>query len=43
MVLDGEPDDSGFFVEWRREGDRWVVSAFGDEQYDRVPLPRWCC
>lgn len=38
------PDDSPLWVEWRREGDRWVVSAVGDEEYGAgVPLPSWCC
>jgi hypothetical protein len=38
-----EPDSSALFVEWRREGGRWVVSRFGDEAYGVEPLPRWCC
>lgn len=37
------PDDSALFVEWRREGDVWVVSIVGDEQFRRGPLPAWCC
>ena len=37
------PDDSPLFVEWRREGGTWVVSAVGDESFHDVPLPAWCC
>jgi hypothetical protein len=36
-------DDSGLFVEWRREGDAWVVATIGDERFHRDPLPHWCC
>jgi hypothetical protein len=43
FVPAGDPDGSGLFVEWRREGDRWIVAALGDERYDGGPLPRWCC
>ncbi|HEX8244638.1 MAG TPA: hypothetical protein VF541_14125 [Longimicrobium sp.] len=39
----GDPNSAGFFVEWRREGGRWVVSAFGDESFGEGPLPPWCC
>lgn len=38
------PASSPIFVEWRREGDTWVVAAFGDEIYGAgVPIPAWCC
>ena len=38
------PNDSALYVEWRREGDAWVVSAVGDESYrGGGPLPAWCC
>lgn len=33
FVPPGASDRSTVFVEWRREGDEWVVSAFGDEDY----------
>jgi hypothetical protein len=31
FVPPGEPARSPIFVEWRREGERWVISVFGDE------------
>ncbi len=34
---------SPIFLEWRKEGDVWVVSAFGDERFTRRPFPEWCC
>ena len=34
---------AGLFVEWRREGGAWVVSAFGDEGFRGGKLPGWCC
>jgi hypothetical protein len=37
------PASSPIFVEWRREGDRWVVSAFGDESFPSGKTPPWCC
>lgn len=43
FVPPGAADDSPLFVEWRREGDAWVVSIVGDEQFRRGPLPAWCC
>jgi hypothetical protein len=39
----GEGPTSAIFVEWRREGSRWVVSAFGDERYSGHHVPSWCC
>jgi hypothetical protein len=39
----GEGAASAIFVEWRREGSTWVVSAFGDERYSGVAVPSWCC
>lgn len=33
FVPPGESARSPVFVEWRREGGQWVVSAFGDEDY----------
>lgn len=44
FVPPGAPDDSPVFVQWRREGARWVVAAVGDETYGGdAPLPPWCC
>jgi hypothetical protein len=44
FVPPGAPDDSPVFVQWRREGGTWVVSAVGDESFlDGAPLPPWCC
>lgn len=43
VVPADEPANAPFFVEWRREGGRWVVSAFGDEGFQRVPKRKWCC
>lgn len=44
FVPPGASRSSPVFVEWRREGERWVVSAVGDEGFDDgVPLPAWCC
>ncbi|HEX8431943.1 MAG TPA: hypothetical protein VF625_11665 [Longimicrobium sp.] len=31
------------FIEWRREGDSWVVSAIGDESFPSGDVPSWCC
>jgi hypothetical protein len=36
-------DASPVFVQWRREGGQWVISAVGDESYKDAPLPAWCC
>jgi hypothetical protein len=33
-----EADDSPTFVEWRREGTKWVVSSFGDEYQVGPPV-----
>ena len=41
FVPRGAPASSAAFVEWRREGDRWVVSTFGDESFADLPLPSW--
>jgi hypothetical protein len=41
FVPPGETASSAIFVEWRREGSRWVVSSFGDESFSRLPLPPW--
>lgn len=44
FVPPGACASSPVFVEWRREGDAWVISAIGDEAFLRgVPLPSWCC
>lgn len=44
FVPPGASRSSPVFVEWRREGDQWVVSAVGDEAFhEGVPLPAWCC
>jgi hypothetical protein len=40
----GAGASSPVFVEWRREDERWVISAVGDEAFgEGVPLPSWCC
>ena len=41
FVPRGETAASAIFIEWRREGSKWVVSSFGDESFSRLPLPRW--
>lgn len=41
FVPPGETASSPIFVEWRREGSKWVVSSFGDESFSRLPLPPW--
>jgi hypothetical protein len=43
FVPPGASASSPVFVEWRRDGAAWVVSAVGDEAFDGVPLPAWCC
>lgn len=44
FVPPGAPASSPVFVEWRREGNAWVVSAIGDEAFlDGARLPSWCC
>jgi len=43
FVPPGASASSAIFVEWRREGDRWVVSAFGDESFPSGRTPPWCC
>ena len=42
-VPPGASASSPVFVEWRREGDAWVVSSFGDESFPNGRLPTWCC
>lgn len=42
-VPPGASASSAVFVEWRREGDAWVVSSFGDESFPNGRLPAWCC
>lgn len=42
-VPPGASASSPVFVEWRREGDAWVVSSFGDESFPNGRLPEWCC
>ena len=37
FVPPGESASSPIFVEWRREGPKWVVSSFGDESFSRPP------
>jgi len=42
FVPPGAPASSRTFVEWRQEGNRWVISAFGDEWFQNPDqLPRW--
>jgi len=43
FVPPGASPGSGTFVEWRKEGGTWVISAFGDESFKGVTLPSWCC
>jgi hypothetical protein len=43
FVPAGEPETAGLFVEWRREGNQWVVAAYGDEGFRTAKLPEWCC
>ncbi|HEX2205154.1 MAG TPA: hypothetical protein VHG91_17715 [Longimicrobium sp.] len=42
-VPPGASASSPVFVEWRREGDAWVVSSLGDESFPNGRLPSWCC
>jgi len=32
---------SPIYVEWRKEGDRWVINAYGDAWFDPAHLPSW--
>jgi len=41
FVPPGSDATSPTYVEWRREGSRWVVSAFGDEGLDEGMEPSW--
>lgn len=41
FVPPGSEASSPTYVEWRREGPRWVVSEFGDESFVDVDLPAW--
>jgi hypothetical protein len=41
FVPPGAPASSPVYVEWRREGDTWVISAFGDAWFDPDRLPPW--
>ncbi|HEX9939091.1 MAG TPA: hypothetical protein VGB15_18255 [Longimicrobium sp.] len=43
FVPPGAGASSPTFVEWRREGGRWVIAAFGEETFARDPLPEWVC
>jgi hypothetical protein len=43
FVPPGASASSAIFVEWRREGDRWVISALGDESFPSGKTPPWCC
>lgn len=43
FVPAGEPPTAALFVEWRREGGRWVVARYGDERFHTAKLPDWCC
>jgi len=38
FVPPGSTDSGATYVQWRREGSRWVVSSFGDEAYTDVPV-----
>jgi hypothetical protein len=42
-VPPGASARSPTFIEWRREGDSWVVSALGDESFPGGDVPWWCC
>jgi hypothetical protein len=36
------PVESGAYVQWRREGMRWVVIEIGDDSFDYdAPIPAW--
>lgn len=37
FVPPGSTASSATYVQWRREGSRWVVSSFGDEAYTDIP------
>lgn len=41
FVPPGADPASPAYVEWRREGHNWVISEFGDESFEDVPLPPW--
>jgi hypothetical protein len=41
FVPPGADADSPTYVEWRREGQNWVISEYGDETFVDVPLPSW--
>lgn len=43
FVPPGASASSAIFVEWRREGGEWVISAFGDETFPNGRIPSWCC
>lgn len=43
FVPPGASAGSATYVEWRREGDRWVIAAFGDESFPNGVVPPWCC
>jgi hypothetical protein len=43
FVPPGESASAAIFVEWRREGSRWVVSSFGDQRFVTRNPPPWCC
>jgi hypothetical protein len=42
LVPPGAPPSCPTYVEWRREGGKWVISAFGDEWFtDSHRVPPW--
>jgi hypothetical protein len=41
FVPPGFDRSSHTFVEWRLEGDRWVISRLGDESFTMEELPDW--
>jgi hypothetical protein len=43
FVPPGDNSSSRTYVQWRREGERWVIAEFADEHFLSGPLPPWCC
>lgn len=43
FVPPGARPNSAIYVEWRREGATWAVSAIADESFPSGETPEWCC
>jgi hypothetical protein len=43
FVPPGEGRSSPVFIEWRREGQRWVIGSIGDESFEGDARPTWEC